>query len=1367
MRKVTLLLLLSVLSVVTARAAETKILYQGLSRDATGWNVYPDNVLSDWMWENNMLSAYTHMEDNGVTYFTTETISIPENVTVTASFNQSCGTDRTLSELYADGCSMVVRVDGTADWVSVNTVYDQNGSTEFTEATVNLNAYCGKTIYIGFKYSSESYIAWNIKDLVVSYTDDGGGGGGGEQPGDLTATFSPSSGETVDAGSIVTVTPEEGATIISYTIDGTTTDVNSGEPCPITLPLIEGNCTLTVKLSKDSKENDVTATYYLSAPLPGDIIFSIESGTVVGANQEITISSENATRLEYNFGDKNTFTINASSGTITLPGVSGSYTLYVTAYRATGDLLGQKDTSINFTVDAPSPGPITFNPVSGSTVEAGSTVTISSADADRFVYKVNGTGFSATGSQVIVTLPAQAGTATIDVTAYRGDMQLTSQATYTVLAPKPGDITITPNGGNVVAGTTVTIESANAESLAYVFTLEGAEEGASTTVSGPKADIPTPATAGTYTLKVTATLGEETKQGSATFTVEALMPGAIVFSPAPEGDETEVTVGPGATITFSSENADRLSYTIEGGETKEVNGDTGSALLPTAPGKYTVTVTAYRGAQQLEGSITCNVVLPDLGAVVFNPASGTELGEGDNVTVTADYATKYVYTLTETGSEEAGEEQTVDDTKAVISFNTTGNWTLSVKAYRDDEFVEGTATYTVTPPKPGVITFTPEPGEVKPRTWVYIASAQADKIDYTLTFGGEVIESSYVTDVMASIEMPETDGEYTLTVIAHRGEVTRDATVTYTVVTPAQAGEITIEPIGGVVLPGREVTITSEGADRVKAQINGGNFLVAEGSTLTFALPTDAGTYILHAVAVFGEQEVTAEAEFIIKDTEVTNGDFLLLESLSTLQSGMNIVIADAEHNPQYIMAAPSSKQSIFPQVSTTITNGVVVRLNTAVVLPVEKTANGNWYIGDADGYLYCDADGTLSYSKENKTEFSITLDQSTKAATIKTVSEPAGLTLYHTTLDEGAGFGCYSSSATGRSKPSIYYQYTSAPEEPVFYPLSGVLREAGETITVTATGASRMTYSIYTLYGELIEEVTVYGQKAEIDVIQSCDIIVTAFNPNGSSHKSAEYYISNDESLDFDGLDPEDFSSYYYWRHYSFNDVTNEPVTRVWNFTGSNSITNGIFYLCASRAETDPPQLRSYTYTRSQIILPSAGVTSIKATFSQIVNNLDQLEQQGCKFIVREYKNEYAEDPEGTCEEGWTYYNPFNTNGATQYSAKVMRKAEEASGDPVNETVTVDMTNYKGKRVQVGFYYKTIEDADNNVVDSPWYVQNLEIRHYTKTSIDDIEDDADVDTCAPVEYYNLRGIRVSSENLAPGFYIRRQGTKATKILIK
>ena len=44
--------------------------------------------------------------------------------------------------------------------------------------------------------------------------------------------------------------------------------------------------------------------------------------------------------------------------------------------------------------------------------------------------------------------------------------------------------------------------------------------------------------------------------------------------------------------------------------------------------------------------------------------------------------------------------------------------------------------------------------------------------------------------------------------------------------------------------------------------------------------------------------------------------------------------------------------------------------------------------------------------------------------------------------------------------------------------------------------------------------------------------------------------------------------------------------------------------------------------------------------------------------------------------------------------------------------------------------------------------------------------EDVEAETAEP-EYYNLQGIRVAADNLTPGIYIRRIGSKTDKILVK
>lgn len=92
-----------------------------------------------------------------------------------------------------------------------------------------------------------------------------------------------------------------------------------------------------------------------------------------------------------------------------------------------------------------------------------------------------------------------------------------------------------------------------------------------------------------------------------------------------------------------------------------------------------------------------------------------------------------------------------------------------------------------------------------------------------------------------------------------------------------------------------------------------------------------------------------------------------------------------------------------------------------------------------------------------------------------------------------------------------------------------------------------------------------------------------------------------------------------------------------------------------------------------------------------------------------------------------------------------------------------------------------TMDDLDNGILNSadgnggtPYYILlqpadgvsqvSLTVTFSTNsTAIDGIEAD---DENAPVEYFNLQGIRVNSQNLTPGVYVRRQGSKTTKVLV-
>ena len=72
-----------------------------------------------------------------------------------------------------------------------------------------------------------------------------------------------------------------------------------------------------------------------------------------------------------------------------------------------------------------------------------------------------------------------------------------------------------------------------------------------------------------------------------------------------------------------------------------------------------------------------------------------------------------------------------------------------------------------------------------------------------------------------------------------------------------------------------------------------------------------------------------------------------------------------------------------------------------------------------------------------------------------------------------------------------------------------------------------------------------------------------------------------------------------------------------------------------------------------------------------------------------------------------------------------------------------------------VGFF---LEASKNDVIINAWFSTDGNPSAIEGVDADNAE--------GVVEYYNLQGVKVAAENLAPGFYIARQGNKVAKILI-
>ena len=86
-----------------------------------------------------------------------------------------------------------------------------------------------------------------------------------------------------------------------------------------------------------------------------------------------------------------------------------------------------------------------------------------------------------------------------------------------------------------------------------------------------------------------------------------------------------------------------------------------------------------------------------------------------------------------------------------------------------------------------------------------------------------------------------------------------------------------------------------------------------------------------------------------------------------------------------------------------------------------------------------------------------------------------------------------------------------------------------------------------------------------------------------------------------------------------------------------------------------------------------------------------------------------------------------------------------------------IDLAQFAGKKVKIGFRYTSTAECAGT-----WEVDHVVVKaQRIITGITNIE----ADTNAPVEYFNLQGVRV--ENPENGLYIRRQGNKVSKVIIK
>ena len=113
---------------------------------------------------------------------------------------------------------------------------------------------------------------------------------------------------------------------------------------------------------------------------------------------------------------------------------------------------------------------------------------------------------------------------------------------------------------------------------------------------------------------------------------------------------------------------------------------------------------------------------------------------------------------------------------------------------------------------------------------------------------------------------------------------------------------------------------------------------------------------------------------------------------------------------------------------------------------------------------------------------------------------------------------------------------------------------------------------------------------------------------------------------------------------------------------------------------------------------------------------------------------------------------------GATEWTVLTAAPAPEAMNKwTYVDDYAIDLGAYEGKKIQIGYHYV----ADGSVCGG-WQIKNILVMGKKSSAVSDITVE---DSDAPVVYYNMQGVRVA--NPANGLYIRVQGKKATKVLVR
>lgn len=998
-----------------------------------------------------------------------------------------------------------------------------------------------------------------------------------------------------------------------------------------------------------------------------------------------------------------------------------------------------------------------FSKANGAYV-SGTEITVSSKYATKLAIKVikkadyDANGFNATGTQTIYDAESHTLTLTEDVVIVaqgKNDFGTTSTdyRIYTIKTPEPCPIEITPASGNVTTGTDVVVSTVSGASLQITITKDGVTDINGEYVASPfRMTLTQP---GTYTFTAVASAtGYITSERSATYTVtapvrEEVAP-VISFSHEDQkifGSEDEIDV----TLSLNSDVypvPDVIYYTLDGFmahntlETGNPGATPAGHVLTVAvdPATLSGTVRIERSHREVlnHRAVTINAYAfntagNDVAAAtyIFND-NAAPLPDPEPTTITATVTManqgwtsgQSPYTADNSFTATWTSDKIVDLDNATISFATVATSEgTSYPAFNSKNTPKGLRFYststndntiTVNVPDDSYrfvsVTFTGT-NSLKVQGTTYTSGTKVDLTDKP----SSIVLQSAVTSTMAVSKI-----EFVLEKTAAKAAV-----APVTIKAAANATEITAEQINAAGTVGDKKTVTVSGFS-FYFEKNGGSSTPTYNSgykevriytknKLTIK-PTTAG------------QKIANISMTISSDKDP--GD-LTSNPTGVTHTTTSVTWSGSAEQVVFTMPTTTGKQLRITSLSITLEGSNPDPTVEAPVISLSERDNTTEPVTVTIDCATADAAVTYTVKKDGTT----VADNLTYDAANKPVYSAVG----SYTVDATATLGTASANATQAT-----FEITEPEKPSVATPEITLSTQAkpSDPVTVTidcATDGATINYTV-TKDGTTVADNLTYdpASKPVFSEVGSYTVNATAskegMNPanaapaNFTIEKLVEvveelFFVMDQNLWDVDGAYPETVVPFVYDRENGWYDldIASIPATG-WRQTAEgwfeiNGGFRGDFYVRDGKAN------------RKGLVFGATGTVANTSYATRAAADGNQLVEPGVEY------NMYI------AGEGDTH-KVFTTIGDDTNSKAFSAGTIRVTHTPGNKDAAKPMT------------LQIIATSDQTTgVDS--------------ITAEDAANDADA------RFFNLQGVEVPADRLAPGIYIRQAGNRATKVLVK